>query len=171
MYRAYRNLCRFVMLLGGVGIFLMMANVTLDVFLKFVWNLPIQGTVEISSYYYMVSIVMLPMALVELDDEHVSVDLLFPHYPIWLQQTCLVLACGAAVGILSVMAWRTGLDAIRAFNVGEVVMGSREIIVWPARCMLPLGFGLTAVAAAIRMVMAVMGKPVTKQQSKAAYNE
>ena len=114
MYRAYRNLCRFVMLLGGVGIFLMMANVTLDVFLKFVWNLPIQGTVEISSYYYMVSIVMLPMALVELDDEHVSVDLLFPHYPIWLQQTCLVLACGAAVGILSVMAWRTGSHRSRA---------------------------------------------------------
>lgn len=150
------------MLFGGAGVVLMMTNVVLDVVLKVIWNTPIQGTIEISSYYYMVAIVMLPMALVELDDEQVVVDLAFNHFPAWVQRICLTLVCAAAMAILLVMTWRTGQDAIRAFRVGEVVMGNREIIVWPARCMLPLGFGLAAIASGLRMVMAALGMPVTR---------
>ena len=162
MDRAFRTLTRGLMLIGGLGIILMMLHITLDVVLKVVWNAPIQGTVEISSYYYMVAIVMLPMALVEYDDEQISVDLLFNHFPGWLKTVSLLLTFLATAAMLSVMTWRTGLDARRAFQVGEVVMGSREIIVWPARCMLPLGFGLAAVAAVLRAVMLLRGRPVTK---------
>jgi TRAP-type C4-dicarboxylate transport system permease small subunit len=162
MDRAFRKLTHGLMLVGGLGIILMMLNITLDVILKVFWNAPIQGTVEISSYYYMVAIVMLPMAMVEYDDEQISVDLLFNHFPAWLKQTSLLITFIATAGMLSVMTWRTGLDAVRAFIVGQVVMGSREIIVWPARCMLPLGFGLAAVAAIMRIVMLLLGRPVTK---------
>ncbi len=162
MEKALRRICHFLMLLGGAGVVLMMLNVTLDVVLKAVWNSPIQGTIELSSYYYMVAIVMLPMALVELDDEHVVVDLLFNHFPDWLQRIVLVIVCAATVAILAVMTWRTGQDAIRAWRVGEVVMGSREVIVWPSRIMLPIGFGLSTVAAGLRMVMAAMGTPITR---------
>lgn len=160
--RAFRRLTHGLMLVGGLGIIAMMGHITLDVVLKVFWNAPIQGTVEISSYYYMVAIVMLPMALVEYDDEQISVDLLFNHFPDWLKRISLLITFFATAAILSVMTWRTGLDAVRAFKVGEVVMGSREIIVWPARCMLPLGFGLAAVAALLRAVLLVQGKPVTK---------
>lgn len=162
MDRAFRKLTHGLMLVGGLGIILMMLNITLDVVLKVFWNTPIQGTVEVSSYYYMVAIVMLPMALVEYDDEQISVDLLFNHFPNWLKRTSLMITFIATAGMLAIMTWRTGLDAVRAFNVGEVVMGSREIIVWPARCMLPLGFGLAAVAAVMRAVMLLRGLPVTK---------
>ncbi|WP_099827522.1 TRAP transporter small permease subunit [Oceaniglobus indicus] len=162
MDRAFRKLTQGLMLVGGLGIILMMLNITLDVVLKIFWNAPIQGTVEISSYYYMVAIVMLPMALVEYDDEQISVDLLFNHFPDWLKRASLMLTFIATAGMLAIMTWRTGLDAVRAFKVGEVVMGSREIIVWPARCMLPLGFGLAAVAAVLRAIMLLRGRPVTK---------
>lgn len=162
MDRAFRKLTHGLMLVGGLGIILMMLNISLDVILKVFWNTPIQGTIEISSYYYMVAIVMLPMAMVEYDDEQISVDLLFNHFPDWLKRTSLVITFVATVGMLSIMTWRTGLDAVRAFKVGEVVMGSREIIVWPARCMLPLGFGLAAVAAVMRAIMLLRGHPVTK---------
>lgn len=162
MDRAFRKLTHGLMLVGGLGIILMMLNITLDVILKVFWNAPIQGTVEISSYYYMVAIVMLPMAMVEYDDEQISVDLLFNHLPDWLKRTSLMLTFIATAGMLSIITWRTGLDAVRAFNVGEVVMGSREIIVWPARCMLPLGFGLAAIAAVMRAIMLLRGRPVTK---------
>lgn len=162
MDRAFRKLTHGLMLVGGLGIILMMLNITLDVVLKVVWNAPIQGTVEISSYYYMVAIVLLPMAMVEYDDEQISVDLLFNHFPDWLKRISLMITFIATAGMLSIMTWRTGLDAVRAFSVGEVVMGSREIIVWPARCMLPIGFGLAALAAVLRAVMLLRGRPVTK---------
>jgi TRAP-type mannitol/chloroaromatic compound transport system permease small subunit len=164
MDRVFRKLTHGLMLVGGLGIILMMVNITLDVVLKVFWNAPIQGTVEISSYYYMVAIVMLPMAMVEYDDEQISVDLLFNHFPDWLKRSSLLLTFLATAVMLSIMTWRTGLDAVRAFRVGEVVMGSREIIVWPARCMLPIGFGLAAVAAMLRAIMLLRGRTVTKLQ-------
>lgn len=162
MDRLFRKLCNALMLLGGASVVLMMLNVTADVALKVFWNSPIQGTIEISSFYYMIAIVMLPLALVEYDDQQIVVDMVFNSLPAALQRGCIVLSCLAATVALSAIAWRTGQDAVRAFNVGEVVMGSREVVVWPSRCLLPIGFGLAAIAAFLRMSMAIRGYPVTR---------
>lgn len=164
MLLLFNRLCAALMLIGGLGVVAMMLNIVMDVVLKLVWNAPIQGTVEFSSYYYMVVLVMLPMAFVEMRDEQISVDLLFNHFPDWLQRVSLALSCLAAAAILAVMTWRTGLDAMRAISVGEVVMGSREVIVWPSRVILPVGFGLASIAALIRSIMALRGFPVTKAE-------
>lgn len=165
---AFRQLTRILMFIGGIGLLLMMLNITLDVFLKAVFNAPIQGTVEVSSYYYMVAVVMLPMAFVEFEDDQISVDLLFNHFPAAIRSICLLFTLTLTAGVLTVIAWRTGQDAIRAFRVGEVVMGSREIIVWPARCMLPLGFSLAAIAAGLRAIMLLQGKEVINLSSNEA---
>ncbi|WP_367180588.1 TRAP transporter small permease subunit [uncultured Jannaschia sp.] len=140
-----------------------MLNIVADVASKLLWNAPIQGTVEVSSYYYMILLVMLPMAFVEMQDEQISVDLLFDRFPEIVQRALLVLTGLAAAAILSVMAWRTGLDAIRAIRVSEVVMGSREVVVWPARMVLPLGFGLAALASLLRAVLALRGQTTVRR--------
>ena len=164
MLKFFNRLCSWLMFVGGFGVIAMMLNIVADVIAKLVWNAPIQGTVEMSSYYYMVALVMLPMAFVEMQDQQISVDLLFNHFPNWLQKLALFLSCIAAAAILVVMAWRTGLDAVRALRVGEVVMGGREVIVWPSRMVLPFGFGLASLAAFIRAVLVVSGQPVTQSQ-------
>jgi len=165
MDAAFRKLTHALMLIGGMGIVLMMAHVTLDVVLKNLFNAPIQGTIEISSYYYMVAVVMLPMAMVEYEDEQISVDLLFIRFPRPLRKICLLATFVITAAVLSLVTWRTGLDAVRAFRVGEVVMGSREVIVWPTRCLLPLGFGLAAVAALLRAVMTLRGREMIKSHA------
>ena len=157
MQRLFRRTTTGLMLIGGLGVIALMTNVTLDVVAKLVWNQPIQGTVEISSYYYMVAIVMLPMPFVEHRDAQITVDLVTDRLPDGPRRICLALGCLAGAGILSVMAWRTGLDAVRAFRVGEVVMGSREVIVWPARVLLPVGFALAAVASVLRLGLVLRG--------------
>lgn len=157
MLRLFQRVTAALMLLGGVGVVLMMLSIVADVVSKLVWNAPIQGTVEVSSYYYMIVLVMLPMAFVELEDEQISVDLLFDRFPQMVQRVALVATGLAAAAILAVMAWRTGLDARRALRVGEVVMGSREIVVWPARMVLPIGFGLAALASLLRAALAARG--------------
>ncbi|QFS84018.1 Tripartite ATP-independent periplasmic transporter, DctQ component [Roseivivax sp. THAF40] len=162
MLGLFQRITAALMLLGGVGVVLMMLTIVADVVSKLLWNTPIQGTVEISSYYYMIALVMLPMAFVEMQDEQISVDLLFDRFPDLIQRVLLVVTgCGAAA-ILSVMAWRTGLDALRAIRVGEVVMGSREVIVWPARMVLPLGFGLAAIASLLRALLVLGGRTTAR---------
>lgn len=161
MLTLFNKICSFLMFIGGLGVIALMLNIVADVVAKLVWNAPIQGTVEMSSYYYMVALVMLPMAYVEMQDQQISVDLLFNHFPIWLQKVALTFSCLAAAAILAVIAWRTGLDAMRALRVGEVVMGGREVIVWPSRMVLPLGFGLASFAALLRAVLVLRGTPIT----------
>lgn len=162
MLKLFNKICSWLMFIGGFGVIAMMLNIVADVVAKLVWNAPIQGTVEMSSYYYMVALVMLPMAFVEMQDQQISVDLLFNHFPNWLQKVALIFSCLAAAAILAVMTWRTGLDAVRALRVGEVVMGGREVIVWPSRMVLPLGFGLASFAALLRAVLVLRGAPVTQ---------
>lgn len=162
MLTLFNRICSWLMFVGGFGVIAMMLNIVMDVVAKLVWNAPIQGTVEMSSYYYMVALVMLPMAFVEMQDQQISVDLLFNHFPNWLQKGALIFSCLAAAVILAVMAWRTGLDAVRALRVGEVVMGGREVIVWPSRMALPLGFGLASLAALLRAFLVLRGAPVTR---------
>ena len=164
MQALFNKLCSALMFIGGFGVIAMMLNIVADVVAKLIWNAPIQGTVELSSYYYMVALVMLPMAFVEMQDQQISVDLLYNHFPGWLQRVALFLSCLAAAAILAVMTWRTGLDALRALRVGEVVMGSREVIVWPSRMVLPLGFGLAGIAALLRAILVLRGQPVTQSE-------
>ncbi len=164
MLALFNRVSSWLMFIGGFGVIAMMLNIVADVVAKLVWNAPIQGTVEMSSYYYMVALVMLPMAFVEIKDQQISVDLLFNHFPAWLHKLALICSCVAAAAILAVMTWRTGLDALRALRVGEVVMGGREVIVWPSRMALPLGFGLASLAALLRATLVLRGKPAIQSE-------
>lgn len=155
--RAFSRTTGSLLFIAGCALALMMLHVTLNAFVSKAFNSPIKGTIEISSYYYMVAIVMLPAGFVELRDEHISVDLLFQHFPEVIKRICIIFASLVTAAIFLVMAYRTGLDAITAFRVKEVIMGGRNIIVWPARCMMPLGFGLAGIAALLRVALIALG--------------
>ena len=55
MLALFNRVSSWLMFIGGFGVIAMMLNIVADVVAKLVWNAPIQGTVEMSSYYYTVS--------------------------------------------------------------------------------------------------------------------
>ena len=63
--------------LAGILLILMMLHITVDVFLKALFNSPIQGTLEVTAYYYMVGAVLLPVAAVELAQASISADVFY----------------------------------------------------------------------------------------------
>lgn len=133
----------------AIPILAMMVHVTLDVALKYLASTPIQGTLEITAYYYMVSIVVLPMAFVELTRQSIVVDLFYQMMPGWAQ-----IATTALVFLLSAagyggLAWISWPDALEAFEKKEIVMGTVNIYIWPARFVLP---GALAVATLVCLV-------------------
>ena len=69
----------FVALIGGVVIVLMMLQVSADVAMKYIFHKPITGTLEITSAYYMVALVWLPLGAVTRDHEHLEVELFTQH--------------------------------------------------------------------------------------------
>jgi TRAP-type C4-dicarboxylate transport system permease small subunit len=135
--------------IGGLLLLVMMVHVCADVGMKYLFNRPIQGTLEIVSYYYMVGAVFLPIAFVELTRGAVSVDLFFAMMPRWMQVGCLFLVLALCAGAYALLATITWADALRAHARGEVVMGPISVVIWPSRFVLPASFGLGALVCAI----------------------
>ena len=127
-----------------IPVLAMMVHVTLDVALKYLINTPIQGTLEITAYYYMVSIVVLPMAFVELTRQSIAVDLFYQMMPQGMQVvvTAFVLLLSAiGYGGLAYIAWP---DALESLAKKEIVMGTVNIYIWPPRFLLPGALALAA---------------------------
>lgn len=133
----FERFCELLMRIASIVLLTMMLHVTADVLSKLFFNYPIKGTLEIVSYYYMVSAVFLPIALVEMRRSSVQVDALFnlASEPVRVALMALVLLISAAVyaGLVAI----TLPDALRAFARSEVVMGPVPVPIWPARFILP----------------------------------
>lgn len=132
-------------LIGGVALVLMMVHINLDVIGKYVFGIPIQGTIEIVSAYYMVAVVFLPLAMVERADAHITVELVSQHLPERAHEILVALASLAAALYFALFTWQTWLDAVSKFEVGETTVGNVVVVVWPSRFMLPIGLGLITV--------------------------
>ncbi|MEO1343451.1 MAG: TRAP transporter small permease [Pseudomonadota bacterium] len=132
---------------------LMMLNITLDVILKALFNAPIQGTLEVTAYYYMVGSVLLPIAIVELTRSPISADVFFNLMPFGLRFTLMAFILALCVVAYAGLAWITWSDAMRAFGRNEVSMGGVGMPIWPSRFILPVSFAMGALACAWNLLL------------------
>ncbi|MBC7138736.1 MAG: TRAP transporter small permease [Defluviimonas sp.] len=121
---------------------LMMVHVSLDVILGQFAADPLPGTVDYVSYYYMVGLVFLPLAFVELSNEHIQVDLIHDMLSPGAKTVLDMLALALSVVFYSLLTWQTWIDAVEKYTIGEKSMGMVAVTVWPGRFFLPLGTGL-----------------------------
>lgn len=132
---------------ASVCLILMMLQIVLDVALKYLFNAPIEGNLEIVSRYYMVGVVFLPLAMVEFRHGHINVDLFVQLLPRRLRSYVYAFGCLIALGFFSLLTYQTFLDAVYATRVNEMLMGTIYVVIWPARWALPVGFLLIDLAA------------------------
>ncbi len=137
----FRRLSYIGVWLAGLTTMLMMIHITVDSVLR-LFNVPIKGTVEIVSAYYMVAAVFLPIAVVELYHESISVDTIYQFLPRPLQFVCMVVVFSTSAIVYFMLAWTSWGDSWRSFQSGEVVMGTVPIIIWPSRFLMPVSLVL-----------------------------
>ena len=145
--------------ISGILLLVMMLHVVLDVFMKYVFNQPVPGTLEVVSYYYMVGAVFLPIAFVELSRASVAVDLFYSMMTRPMKVACMFFVLLTCAAIYGGLAWSTYGDAIRSFSTGEVVMGPVVVVVWPIRFVLPLSFALGALICLFHLIKLSIDKP------------
>ena len=135
---------------GALCVVLMMSQITIDVVLRNVFRLSIPVTVETVSYYYMVGIAFLPLALVEMKSEMISVELVefALSKTVLAMSDFLVLVVGATT--YCVLTVTTGQTALRNWNIKsyvELVDGRFETSL--SFFILPIGFGVAAFACVV----------------------
>ena len=138
-----RIISRGLAFIGTVCVVLMMCQIVVDVLLRSLLRLSIPVTVETVTYYYMVGIAFLPLALVEMRREMISVELLeFAMSKAFLAASdFVVLSVGALTyGALAVTSWGTAAKNWRIGSFVEISSGRFETFI--SYFILPVGFGV-----------------------------
>ena len=131
---------------------LMMVHIAVDVVLRVGFNAPMIGTFEVVSNYYMVAVMYLPLAYVSYTEGQIIVELFTRGFG----QKTLLRWDGLAnfVTVLYLLAFTiyTGIMAVEQTETGEVIeVGDEFMILWPARWILPIAFGLIALYLIVRI--------------------
>lgn len=149
------RLAKLLMLIGGIALVLMMTHVFADVLGKNLFNAPVPITLEMASAYYMVAVVFLPMAMVERNNGHINVELLYSALPRAGRR--LLELIGNLLGFIffALMTWRTWLTAVKKFEDSEFLMGEYSVIIWPSRFLVPIGIGLITVLLILKTIRSV----------------
>ncbi len=131
---------------AGAALILMMVQTLVDIAMKNFAGAPIEGNLEIMSVYHMVAIVFLPLAIVELKHEHITVDLLVQLFSPGVRRVTNTLGYLVSTVFFGLLTYQTGLDALKAFRIDEILMTSILITIWPAKFSLPIGFAAVTLA-------------------------
>lgn len=148
----FQRLSSLLLIITALCLVLMMAHIVSDVVLRSFFNVPIPGTAEITAYYYMIAVVFLPIPLVEMRNTSIQVDLFYNMVSPLGKKIMQTLAYIVQFIFFAIIATQTGSDAIDAFLKGEYVESQIQIIVWPGRFFLPIGFGIAAVITILQLI-------------------
>lgn len=136
---------RCLLVFGGLAIIAMMLHICLDVAGRYFLNRPITGTLEIVSWYYMVACIFLPLAFVQVQRKHLTVEM----FTMGLKERSLAALDGLiallALAYVGLLTWLVYFRAVDATIDGEsLALTFRDVPAWPSRWVLPISFGMFA---------------------------
>lgn len=141
--------------LGGVATVGLMLNVAADVVGRFFYNYPLAGTLDLTQFAWMPSLVSLGLGYALLRGEHIRVNLLTgPTGP----RTQRIIEIVSLIFTLVTVGFfiRFGIEkAGDAMGIGEKAVGTPWLTIWPFRWMIMVGMVvlfLQAVALLLRAI-------------------
>ena len=153
LFRLIDAISFLLMAVAGLALAAMMVHVTADVVGKFVFRAPVPVTLEMVSNYYMVAAVFLPFAAVERLGGNIHVDLVYGRLPRAAKRVLDIIAHALFAALLWLIVTATWDVALKKYAVGEFIMGSYSIAIWPSRFLVPVGCGL-----ALALVLVKLGR-------------
>ena len=149
------RITRWLEAIALVVMAIMALHIVLDVVLTALFARPLTGTLEIVGHYYMVSIILLPLAALHLADRQITADFFTARASAPLRRGMDVVSNLCLAGFSCVIVWQSAIAAWQRTLETENIMVSQVFVyVWPSRWFVPLGFGLLALVALVKAVSA-----------------
>lgn len=131
-------------LIAAIACFVLLINVVLDVLGRWLFNHPVNGTIEYVSYWWMPIIVFLAFAAAQLRNEHIQIDYLVDHLPPATRKTVSIFCLSIAIITILALAYYALLDALAAAEVKQAAYGTAEVLIWPIKFVAVAGLILFA---------------------------
>jgi len=110
MHNVLYKISKSISYLGMTCTILMMLMIVLDVIMRFLFNKPILGTVELASYMLSI-IVFTTIPMVESEEGHISISILFDRLPRKIGTFIYAFVYIIGIGILVLISWSSFLLA------------------------------------------------------------
>lgn len=153
-----RPLSRLAGLIAGLAVVLMMLHVTIAVLLRVGLHSPATGTIEIVSYFYMVSAVFLGIFVAAWQNAHIRVDVIANLLPRRAQRVTDIIAELVMLVFFVFFAWglwRTALQKTHQREAVDAVFA--HLTVWPTRWVAVVGIVLALAVVAWRLMRMLAG--------------
>lgn len=139
---AVQEVAERVLVYVAVGIIAIMIFLTsADVFMRYVFNRPIPSTFELEQFL-LVGVVYLTLAYVQYQKGHIRLDILADRSPPRIQTALRLFSHVICLVTFAFITWRSGIEAYKAWSIGEYTMGLISYPLWPAKWMIPIGSAL-----------------------------
>ena len=149
--RVLEAICRFGIMCGALLVIATMVVVGYSVMMRYIFGIPQVWTDELVSFW-LVAIVTLGAADVLRRDGHIRIDLLTDRLPIQAQAWVDVWGL-LSVLVLSIVMTISGWEMVSfSWSVDLVSDGYLELPMWIPQSLIPIGFGLMAMAALHRLI-------------------
>jgi len=149
--KSIRPVSSAVNIVGIAGVFFMMAMVTVDVIMRYMFHSPINGAMEISEML-LVLVVFLGLAAVQSEEGHVRVTLVVLRFNNRTQLILGIVMTLLALCFFALMVWRSSDTAISAWQAGSEFQ-DLEITTFPIRLVVPLGVCFLCLELLLKLVL------------------
>ncbi|MGM0930459.1 MAG: TRAP transporter small permease [Actinomycetota bacterium] len=133
-------LARLIEWVGMASIVVMMLHVVAEVSLRSFFNMPIAGTLEMVTYWYIVLISFIGMWLAQQRKEHISVSLVTERLGLKSQAVAAIGGNIITMVLLAAFVWFGLEGALHQAALGEF-SGATAVPVWPMRFVVPVTLG------------------------------
>jgi len=124
---------------AALACIVMMLHISVDVVFRGVLDTTLKGTLDVTSDWWMVTMVFLALAYAQLRNEHVRATVVTELLPDRWQRVAEI-ATVALMGLfalgLAYFGWTSAMDSL---DIGESSDNLRWLPLWPFRFMIPIG--------------------------------
>ncbi len=143
-----------LVVLSGAALIGMVLMITLDVFLRFVFNAPLPATLEMSQLFEP-HVVFLPMAFALATGSHVRVSLITQHFRGRFRKVVEIFDFAVALVFFACFTYWGWLHFWASFKINEIMLASIKLYWWTGKLAMPLGLALITVECLYQMVLIV----------------
>jgi TRAP-type C4-dicarboxylate transport system permease small subunit len=124
--------------ISSLWLFGIMLLVGTDVFLRYTFDSPISGALEISEQTVVI-LTFLCFAYTAIQNRHIRTIAVITRLPPSFRSLADFLALFMMILLLTLMVWQTSKEAWESFSIREVRMGIISVPIYPTKIAIPIG--------------------------------
>lgn len=124
---------------SAAALFVMCLHIVADVASRWLANEPLAGTLEITAFWWMPTLVFLALAITQSRNEHLRATLLVDGLSEKYKRYAEALTSAVAIVLLAIMLYYAALGAADSTAIREAKLGVVTVPVWPFRWVAVIG--------------------------------